>query len=84
MGSGASLIAANISAEQFIGMSGSGFKLASVCRLNHGSCYTDYCGQVFTVMLQRRIYTIPQFLRERYNDGVVWHSQFSGFPVCIC
>jgi SSS family solute:Na+ symporter len=70
---GASLIAANISAEQFIGMSGSGFKI--------GICVAAYeimaavtliivAKFLLPVMLQRRIYTIPQFLRERYNDGV--------------
>lgn len=70
---GASLIAANISAEQFIGMSGSGFKI--------GICVAAYeimaavtliivAKFLLPVMLKRRIYTIPQFLRERYNDGV--------------
>lgn len=70
---GASLIAANISAEQFIGMSGSGFKI--------GICVAAYeimaavtliivAKFLLPVMLKRRIYTIPQFLRERYSDGV--------------
>lgn len=70
---GASLIAANISAEQFIGMSGSGFKI--------GICVAAYeimaavtliivAKFLLPVMLKRKIYTIPQFLRERYNDGV--------------
>ena len=70
---GASLIAANISAEQFIGMSGSGYKI--------GICVAAYeimaavtliivAKFLLPVMLKRKIYTIPQFLRERYNDGV--------------
>ncbi len=70
---GASLIAANISAEQFIGMSGSGYKI--------GICVAAYeimaavtliivAKFLLPVMLKRRIYTIPQFLRERYSDGV--------------
>ncbi len=70
---GASLIAANISAEQFIGMSGSGYKI--------GICVAAYeimaavtliivAKFLLPVMLKRHIYTIPQFLRERYNEGV--------------
>lgn len=70
---GASLIAANISAEQFIGMSGSGYKI--------GICIAAYeimaavalivIGKfLLPIMIERRIFTIPQFLRERYNDGV--------------
>ncbi len=70
---GASLIAANISAEQFIGMSGSGYKI--------GICVAAYeimaavtliivAKFLLPVMLKQRIYTIPQFLRERYSGGV--------------
>lgn len=70
---GASLIAANISAEQFIGMSGSGYKI--------GICVAAYeimaavtliivAKFLLPIMLKRHIYTIPQFLRERYSDGV--------------
>lgn len=70
---GASLIAANISAEQFIGMSGSGYKI--------GICIAAYeimaavalivIGKfLLPIMIERKIFTIPQFLRERYNDGV--------------
>jgi SSS family solute:Na+ symporter len=70
---GASLIAANISAEQFIGMSGSGYKI--------GICVAAYeimaavtliivAKFLLPVMLKRHIYTIPQFLRERYSNGV--------------
>src|SRR5574344_2933642 len=70
---GASLIAANISAEQFIGMSGTGFRdgiaiaayevMAAVTLIIIGKF-------LLPVMLDRKIFTIPQFLRERYNDGV--------------
>ena len=70
---GASLIAANISAEQFIGMSGTGFRdgiaiaayevMAAVTLIVIGKF-------LLPVMLERKIFTIPQFLRERYNDGV--------------
>ncbi len=70
---GASLIAANISAEQFIGMSGTGFRdgiaiaayevMAAVTLIVIGKF-------LLPVMLDRKIFTIPQFLRERYNDGV--------------
>ena len=45
---GASLIAANISAEQFIGMSGSGYKIGLYCRLRINGCgCTDFSRQVF-------------------------------------
>ncbi|MDO4497433.1 MAG: sodium/glucose cotransporter, partial [Bacteroidales bacterium] len=70
---GASLIAANISAEQFIGMSGTGFAdgIAIAAYEVMAAITLVVIGKfLLPVMLDRKIFTIPQFLRERYNDGV--------------
>lgn len=70
---GASLIAANISAEQFIGMSGTGFRdgIATAAYEVMAAVTLIVIGKfLLPVMLDRKIFTIPQFLRERYNDGV--------------
>lgn len=70
---GASLIAANISAEQFIGMSGTGFRdgIAIAAYEVMAALALVVIGKfLLPVMLDRKIFTIPQFLRERYNDGV--------------
>ncbi len=48
---GASLIASNISAEQFIGMSGEGFfcrHCRSCLRMDRGYCVDHYCYMVYT------------------------------------
>ena len=70
---GASLIAAHISAEQFIGMSGTGFRdgIAIAAYEVMAAITLVVIGKfLLPVMLDRKIFTIPQFLRERYNDGV--------------
>ncbi len=70
---GASLIAANISAEQFIGMSGTGYRdgIATAAYEIMAAVTLIVIGKfLLPVMLKRKIFTIPQFLRERYNDGV--------------
>ena len=70
---GASLIAANISAEQFIGMSGSGYSIGiSIAAYEIMAAVTLIIVAKFLlpIMLKQKIYTIPQFLRERYNEGV--------------
>ncbi len=70
---GASLIASNISAEQFIGMSGSGFKLGlAISTYEWMAALTLVIVAVFfiPVYLKNKIYTMPQFLSERYNDRV--------------
>jgi SSS family solute:Na+ symporter len=70
---GASLIAANISAEQFIGMSGSAFKsgIAMAAYELMAAATLIVVGKfLLPVMIERKIFTIPQFLRERYNWGV--------------
>ncbi|MET6996050.1 sodium/sugar symporter [Chitinophaga defluvii] len=70
---GASLIASNISAEQFIGMSGSGFKMGlAIASYEWMSALTLIVVAVFfiPVYLKNKIYTMPQFLSRRYNDTV--------------
>ncbi|MBP3213559.1 MAG: sodium/sugar symporter [Bacteroidaceae bacterium] len=70
---GASLIAANISAEQFIGMSGTGYAdgIAIAAYEVMAAITLVVIGKfLLPVMIERKIFTIPQFLRERYNDGV--------------
>lgn len=70
---GASLIAANISAEQFIGMSGSAFAsgIAIAAYELMAAATLIVVGKfLLPVMIERKIFTIPQFLRERYNWGV--------------
>ena len=70
---GASLIAANISAEQFIGMSGTSYAdgIATAAYELMAAVTLVVIGKFLRpVMLKRKIFTIPQFLRERYNDGV--------------
>ena len=70
---GASLIAANISAEQFIGMSGTSYAdgIATAAYELMAAVTLRVIGKfLLPVMLKRKIFTIPQFLRERYNDGV--------------
>ena len=70
---GASLIAANISAEHFIAMSGSGF------RIGLGIAAYEWMAAIaliivakyfLPVFLENKIYTMPQFLQQRYNSGV--------------
>jgi len=70
---GASLIAANISAEQFIGMSGTGYAdgIAIAAYEIMAAVTLVVIGKfLLPTMIERKIFTIPQFLRERYNDGV--------------
>ncbi len=70
---GASLIASNISAEHFIGMSGSGFALGlAISTYEWMAAATLIVVAVFIIplYLKNRIYTMPQFLAKRYNDKV--------------
>ena len=70
---GASLIAANISAEQFIGMSGSGFAvglaiasyewMAAVTLLIVGKFFLP-------IFIDKGIYTIPEFVEKRYSNNL--------------
>ena len=70
---GASLIASNISAEQFIGMSGSGFKMwLAIATYEWMAAFSLIIVAVFfiPVYLKNKIYTMPQFLNQRYNSTV--------------
>jgi SSS family solute:Na+ symporter len=70
---GASLIASNISAEQFIGMSGSGFQLGlAIATYEWMAAITLVIVAVFfiPVYLKNKIFTMPQFLSQRYNETV--------------
>ncbi len=70
---GASLIASNISAEQFIGMSGSGFKMGlAISTYEWMAAATLLIVAIFfiPVYLKNKIYTMPQFLNQRYNGTV--------------
>ncbi len=70
---GASLIASNISAEHFIGMSGSGFALGlAISSYEWMAAATLIIVAIFfiPIYLKNRIFTMPQFLSQRYNDTV--------------
>lgn len=70
---GASLIASNISAEHFIGMSGSGFALGlAIASYEWMAAATLIIVAIFIipVYLKNKIFTMPQFLSKRYNDQV--------------
>jgi SSS family solute:Na+ symporter len=70
---GASLIASNISAEHFIGMSGSGYALGlAISTYEWMAAATLIIVAVFIIplYLKNKIFTMPQFLAKRYNDTV--------------
>ena len=82
---GSSIIAANISAEQFIGMSGSGFAIGL------GIATYEWIAAIILlvvakyflpVFMEKKIYTMPQFLAVRYDNriktilAVFWLSLF--------
>ena len=68
---GASLIAANISAEQFIGMSGSGFAggLAIATYEWMAALTLIVVGKFFLpIFIKKEIYTIPEFVEKRFSS----------------
>src|SRR5438270_12946910 len=70
---GASLIASNISAEQFIGMSGSGYRIGmaiAVYELMAAATLVIVAVFFMPVYLKNHIYTMPQFLEQRYGKAV--------------
>lgn len=70
---GASIIASNISAEQFIGMSGSGFAIGlGIASYEFIAAATLIVVAVFflPIYLRSNIYTMPQFLEMRYDKRV--------------
>src|SRR6201986_3594767 len=67
---GASLIASNISAEQFVAMSGNGFTMGlAISTYEWIAALTLIIVATFstTVYLKNKIYGMPQFVRQRYN-----------------
>lgn len=70
---GASLIASNISAEQFIGMSGSGFAMGlAISTYEWMAALTLLFVAIFLMpgYLKNKIFTMPQFLQQRYSGTV--------------
>ncbi len=70
---GASLIAANISAEQIIGMSGSGYAIGlAIASYEWMAAFTLLLVGKFLlpIFLKTGIYTMPQFLEQRYDSRV--------------
>jgi len=70
---GASLVAANISAEQIIGMSGDGYKIGlaiAAYEWQAAIVLIIVAKYLLPIFLKREIYTMPQFLETRYGEGV--------------
>lgn len=70
---GASLIAANISAEQIVGMAGSGYAIGlAIASYEWMAALTLLIvGKFFLpIFLRNRIYTMPQFLEQRYGPSL--------------
>lgn len=70
---GTSLIAANISAEQIIGMSGSGYAIGlAIASYEWMAALTLLIvGKYFLpIFLKNQIYTMPQFLEQRYGTNI--------------
>ena len=70
---GSSLIAANISAEQFIGMSGSGFALGlAIASYEWMAAFTlIIVGKYFLpIFIEKGIYTIPGFVEKRFSTNL--------------
>ena len=70
---GASLIAANISAEQIIGMAGSGFAVGlAIASYEWMAAITlIIVGKYFLpIFIEKKIYTIPEYIEKRYNKNL--------------
>ena len=70
---GASLIAANISAEQFIGVSGSGYAIGLAMASYEWTAAVALiviAKYFLPIFLQKNIYTMPQFLEQRFDNRV--------------
>lgn len=83
---GASLIAANISAEHFIGMSGSGYAIGlGIAAYEWLAAITLILVAKFLLpqMIEKKIYTMPQLAKERYGEGVSFFFSFFWLLVYI-
>ena len=81
---GASLIAANISAEQFIGMSGSGFALGlAIASYEWMAAITlIIVGKYFLpIFIEKKLYTIPEFIEVRYSKNL--KTILAVFWICL-
>ena len=81
---GASLIAANISAEQFIGMSGSGFALGlAIASYEWMAAITlIMVGKFFLpIFIEKGLYTIPEFVEKRFSTNL--KSILAVFWICL-
>lgn len=70
---GASLIASNISAEQFIGMSGSGYALGlgiASYEWMGGLTLIVVAKWLLPIFIEKKIFTLPQFLEIRYDSSI--------------
>ena len=70
---GASLIAANISAEQIIGMSGQGYVVGmaiATYELTAAIALIVMAKYFLPIFLEKKIYTMPQFLEQRFDKWV--------------
>jgi SSS family solute:Na+ symporter len=70
---GASLIAANISAEQVVGMAGSGYAVGLAIASYEwlaAATLIIVAKYFLPIFLKRGIYTMPQFLEQRFGSGV--------------
>ncbi len=70
---GASLIAANISAEQFIGMAGSGFAIGlAIASYEWMAALTliIVAKYFMPVFIEKKLYTIPEFIEHRFNTSL--------------
>ncbi|MDA3890723.1 MAG: sodium/sugar symporter [Salinivirgaceae bacterium] len=81
---GASLIAANISAEQFIGMSGSGFAVGlAIASYEWMAAITlIIVGKYFLpIFIKQGLYTIPEFVEKRFNTSL--KTILAVFWICL-
>ena len=81
---GASLIAANISAEQFIGMSGSGYAIGfGIAAYEFMAAVTlILVGKYFLpIFIEKGIYTIPEFVEKRFNKTL--KTILAVFWICL-
>lgn len=81
---GASLIAANISAEQFIGMSGSGFALGlAIASYEWMAALTLLIvGKYFLpIFIEKQLYTIPEFVEKRFSTNL--KTILAVFWICL-
>lgn len=81
---GASLIAANISAEQFIGMSGSGFAIGlAIASYEWMAAVTLLIvGKFFLpIFIKKEIYTIPEFVEKRFSTNL--KTILAVFWICL-